>query len=145
MLRISPQPEFTNTPGTFLRRSAALTRPERDKVSSEITDTATAAFSRLFFVNTPVTNDFLEGVRLEAAHQIERWGTEHDAGKTSADWFWLIGYLAQKVLFAQMMGDKEKALHHTTTTAAACMNWYASINGTDNRMRPGIKPPESKP
>lgn len=51
-------------------------------------------------LNTPHTTDFLEAVRIEAAHQRERWGSEHDAGKTDADWFWLVGYLAGKALGA---------------------------------------------
>lgn len=47
-------------------------------------------------LNTPKTDEFLEAVRIEAAHQVERWGIESDAGKTPWDWFWLVGYLAQK-------------------------------------------------
>lgn len=50
--------------------------------------------------NTPHTADFLEAVKLEALHQRERWGVDHDAGKTDADWFWLVGYLAGKALRA---------------------------------------------
>ncbi len=42
-------------------------------------------------LNTPRTDDFFESVRVEAAHQTERWGTEHDAGKGPPEWF---GYLA---------------------------------------------------
>lgn len=37
--------------------------------------------------DTPETEDFFKGVPLEAAHQRERWGAEHDSGKTPADWF----------------------------------------------------------
>ena len=34
---------------------------------------------RLFLlINTPRTDDFFEAVRIEAAHQVERWGVEHD-------------------------------------------------------------------
>src|SRR4051812_35584449 len=40
-------------------------------------------------INTPETADFMAGVPLEAAHQRERWKSEHDAGKTPFDWFWL--------------------------------------------------------
>ena len=38
-------------------------------------------------INTPETADFMSGVPLEAAHQRERWGSDHDAGKTPFDWF----------------------------------------------------------
>lgn len=89
-------------------------------------------------LSAPEIHDFASGVVLESAHQRERWAGKHDAGKSPADWFWLIGYLAQKAMTAQMAGDTEKALHHTISTAAALANWHCAISGTDNRMRPGI-------
>lgn len=89
-------------------------------------------------INTPETADFMAGVPLEAAHQRDRWGTDHNAGKTPFDWFWLIGYLAQKAAQAHVDGNAEKALHHTISTAAALANWHAAISGASNAMRPGI-------
>lgn len=82
-------------------------------------------------INNPHTADFLEAVRLEAAHQRERWAADHDAGKTDPDWFWLIGYLAGKAL-----NKPEKQLHHIITTAAACLNWHMART-VGNTMRPG--------
>jgi hypothetical protein len=93
-------------------------------------------------INTPTTSDWLEGVRIEAAHQQERWGTDHDAGKTAADWFWLVGYLAGKALHAANAGDQEKARHHTISTGAVLANWWRAIAAdAEARMRPGIEPP----
>lgn len=89
-------------------------------------------------LDTPHTSEWFEGVKLEAGHQIRRWGAEHDAGKTPADWFWLIGYLAQKAMTAQITGDADKARHHTISTGAAMLNWFRSIVGDSNSMRPGI-------
>jgi hypothetical protein len=94
-------------------------------------------------LNTPVTEDFIKGVPLEAAHQRERWGCAHDAGKAPLDWFWLIGYLAQKAATSAIAGDIEKAKHHTISTAAALSNWHLQLAGGDNRMRPGIADPEA--
>lgn len=88
-------------------------------------------------LNTPETADFIEGVKREAPHQRERWGSDHDAGKTPFDWFWLIGYLAQKAADAEVRGDIEKAKHHTISTGAALANWHLALTGVDNRMRPG--------
>lgn len=96
-------------------------------------------------INSPETADFMAGVPLEAAHQRERWGADHDAGKTPFDWFWLIGYLAQKAADAAVRGDTEKALHHTISTGAALANWHAALSGKSNAMRPGIAPPASEP
>ena len=84
-------------------------------------------------INTPEIDDFLAAVQNEALHQRERWQNEHDAGKTDADWFWLIGYLAGKALH-----KPEKMLHHIITTAAACLNWHAARTGHWANMRPGI-------
>lgn len=91
-------------------------------------------------LNTPEVNNFLDGVTLEAQHQRERWGAAHDAGKGPLDWFWLIGYLAQKAADAHMSGNQDKALHHCISTAAALANWHAAISGTNQNMRPGIGP-----
>lgn len=92
--------------------------------------------------DTPETGDFFKGVPLEAAHQRARWGSEHDSGKSPADWFWLVGYLAGKCLAAHVAGDSEKALHHTISTAAALANWHMAIKDAGN-MRPGIEEPKS--
>lgn len=89
-------------------------------------------------VNTPHTDDFLQAVQLEAVHQRLRWSTDHDAGKADSDWFWLIGYLAGKVLRTD--ADLAKKLHHVITTAAVCLNWHANLTGASRAMRPGIAP-----
>jgi hypothetical protein len=102
-------------------------------------------------LNSPEILNFAQAVQLEAAHQRERWGTEHDGGKTDADWFWLIGYLAGKALHnpapegvrpthAYMF---EKRLHRIVTVAAAACNWHAAVLGQTN-MRPGIAPPNGQ-
>lgn len=91
-------------------------------------------------VNTPQLHDFSTAVVLEAAHQRERWGSEHDAGKAPEDWFWLLGYLGGKALAAAKSGNTAKALHHTVSSAAALANWHAALSGSDTAMRPGIDP-----
>ena len=78
-------------------------------------------------INTPEINSFLKGVQVEAAHQIERWGTAHDRDKSAENWFWLIGYLAGKALRSAITGDRDKALHHTISSAAALFNWHRAI------------------
>lgn len=95
-------------------------------------------------LNVPETKDFLRGVELEAPHQRFRWGTDHDEGKGAFDWFWLIGYLAQKAADAAVRGDFEKARHHTISTAAALANWHLRLCGVDLRMRPGIAVPDQQ-
>lgn len=120
---------------------ASLEFIERDGVRMHLTADEHAELERLrALINTPELICFRDGVVLEAAHQRERWGSEYDAGKAPADWFWLVGYLAGKALHAQAGGNTEKALHHTISTAAALANWHAAISGEHNAMRPGIDP-----
>lgn len=76
-------------------------------------------------INSAETEDFIEGVRLEAAHQVERWGASDRQNKDHAAWFWLVGYLGGKALRAAITGDYEKARHHTISTAAALAHWHS--------------------
>lgn len=78
-------------------------------------------------INHPEIDEFFSGVRIEAAHQMERWGMPHDRGKTPLDWFWLVGFLSQKATHAAQEGDTQKALHHTISTSACLFNWYLHI------------------
>lgn len=89
---------------------------------------------------TPEIENFDKAVPLEAAHQIDRWGTAQDAGKAPQDWFWLVGYLAGKALRSHIDFDRTKALHHCITIAAATRNWHAHIRTDQTYMRPGIDP-----
>ena len=88
-------------------------------------------------INHPETDDWFKGVQLEAAHQVDRWGTEHDEGKQALDWFWLIGYLAQKAATSHLAGDDQKAKHHTISTAAVLLNWHRRMSGTETKYQPG--------
>lgn len=96
-------------------------------------------------INTPQTHDWVSAVQLEAAHQIERWGTEQDAGKSPSDWFWLVGYLAGKALASAIAGNVDKAKHHTISTGAALLNWHRHLTGESRLMRPGIAEPTTHP
>jgi hypothetical protein len=93
-------------------------------------------------INTPHTTDWIQGVKLEAFHQVERYGVMHNAGKSPFDWFWLIGYLAQKAAASEVAGDINKAKHHTISTGAALLNWHRHLTGESTSMRPGIADPE---
>ena len=103
-----------------------------------------AAVRMRALLDTPETEDFDKALPLEAAHQVKRWGSEHDAGKNPEDWFWLIGYLAGKALAAQKAGNDHKAQHHCISAAAALRNWHAHIRSGETTMRPGIEPPTEK-
>lgn len=127
-----------------MRLAEAAAAPERVQAPDQpaawdIPDTVREQI-RADVINSPETADFMAGVPLEAAHQRERWAAGHDAGKSPFDWFWLIGYLAQKAAASAVAGDRDKAMHHTISTAAALANWHAALAGIDTAMRPGIDP-----
>ena len=83
-------------------------------------------------LNTPVTEDFWEGLKSEAAHQTYH-RSRQDEEKEPQDWFWVIGYLAGKALAAHLAGDKEKALHHTISTAAVLSHWHEAIQNEEKQ------------
>lgn len=129
-------PEAAHAPAT--ERRMCFTQEELDALLE-----TTRSAERLRLINTPEIKNFLEGVALEAQHQRHRWGTDHDAGKTTWDWVFLIGHLSTRAGANLMAGNMEKALHHAITTAAACLNWHAAMQGQCD-MRPGIEGEQQK-
>lgn len=77
--------------------------------------------------DNPGVLNFLSDAQKEAWHQRERWGEEHDAGKTDLDWFWTLGFLSQKAAQAAILEDYDKALHHTISSAAMLANWHERL------------------
>lgn len=70
-------------------------------------------------INNPATGNFLEAVRIETAHQRERW-KEHDARKPPSEWFWTVAYLAAKAGLTQYEYFEE-------TPAKELREWYKEI------------------
>jgi hypothetical protein len=116
-----------------LKGCVAIPREEYERLTAE-----NARLSAL--INNPHMDDFMAAVKLEAAHQRERWGTEKDAAKDDSDWFWLVGYLTGKALSSGVLHmnareqdeqrkHHEKRLHHIITSAAALLNWHAYATG----------------
>ncbi len=91
-----------------------LLRKERDELKLKL--------------NTPEIAEFVGGVRIESAHQRERWGAAHDREKSAEHWYWLVGYLSGKALRSHIEGDLDKARHHTISSAAALFHWHDAIS-----------------
>lgn len=111
-----------------------------DRIERPSVDWKSRALAAEAKLNAPELHSFRDAVVLEAAHQRERWGSDHDAGKTFEDWLWLVAYLSTKASQANRYGDRDKALHHIITCAAACANWHAFATGEHTGMRPGVDP-----
>lgn len=83
-------------------------------------------------INSPEVTDFIEGMKIEAAHQRERWGEAHDRSKSADNWFWLVGYLAGKALRSAILGNMDLAKHHTISAAATLYQWHCAISRDDS-------------
>lgn len=111
----------------------------RSRMDSSATEQDRIDAAKYRALHTPEIHDFLKAVEREALYQREKWGADHDDGKTDTDYFWLLGYLAGKAV-----SKPEKQLHHIITTAAACLNWHGARTGWYVGMRPGIAEPASE-
>lgn len=105
----------------FKRAIRALS-PDPNWLARQIVEAVEAYKKSL---DVPELDDFAKGCVIEAQHQRQRWGDEHDTTKEPEEWFWLVGYLAGKGLNAQRAGDMEKFKHHLITGAAVLANWHA--------------------
>lgn len=90
------------------------------------------------YINTPQSADFVEAAQVEAQHQRDRWGADHDAGKRPEDWIALVTYLLGKATKAHFDGNGAKLLHHIITLGAVASNWHLNATGSDRLMRPGV-------
>ena len=88
-------------------------------------------------INKPHNDDFVTGLILESAHQVEKWGEPHDRAKEPEDWMWLMGWLVGKAAMAHRTGDREKAKHHCISSAAVLLQWHALLSGHGNGFTPG--------
>lgn len=124
---------------------------------SEYTDLLAARTERdrlQALINTPELIDFPKAVLLEAAHQVERFGTKQAAGKSPEEFFWLLSHLATRALWhhkeaqrLEALGESDdsiahhrnKAVHHCITSAAALNHWHASVLKKATDFKPGYE------
>lgn len=71
-------------------------------------------------INTPHTENFMEAVKIEMLHQVDRWGDEKD--KYPHHFQQVISYLNGKLMQAIWNKDVEKYKHHLITIAAVAGN-----------------------
>lgn len=130
----------------FIANLSPMTRAEVERliglvasIEAELQDRSARVLYLEGLISSPEVNDFMAALPLEAAHQVERWGVNHDAGKLPADWVFLVGHLLGKA-FAAPSPEKQK--HHVITAAAVCLNLHRHITGENTSFRPGIEPPK---
>ena len=75
-------------------------------------------------INHPRFDDFIEAVRIEQAHQVEKWGPDHDKQKRVNDWIAVFARLLGKLVNAGWEHDWQKFEHHLITLAAVAFNCF---------------------
>lgn len=78
-------------------------------------------------INSPEVNDFIEGLKIEQAHQTEKWGREQEENHHPAHYILVNNKLLGKLTVAMWDGDVEKFKHHCITIAAAMFNCHRQI------------------
>lgn len=79
-------------------------------------------------INSPELQDFIKGLKLESAHQTEKWGSEHEETKFPHDYALVLDKLKGKQALAIWDLDVEKYKHHLITMAAVCYNMHRQID-----------------
>lgn len=78
-------------------------------------------------INNPVLNDFVEAMKIEAAHQLERWGIENEERKPPHHYILVATKLLGKLSIAIWDRDIDKFKHHCITLAAELQNCHRQI------------------
>lgn len=92
-------------------------------------------------INSPEINNFLEGVKIEQAHQTERWGMDVEETKFPHDYALVIDKLKGKLAQDVWDKDHEKYKHHLITIAAVCYNAHRQISKEGTALNRFFKKP----
>lgn len=79
-------------------------------------------------INKPELNNFIEGFKIEAVHQVERWGLEQEEKKPPHHYIMVLAKLMGKLAVAIWDKDADKFKHHCITIAASLFNCHRQID-----------------
>lgn len=85
-------------------------------------------------INNPELDDFLNGLKLESAHQTERWGRNDEEKKFPHEYANVVSYLVGKLIKAIWDRDKDKFKHHCISIAAALFNCHRQVRKTGTQV-----------
>lgn len=117
--------------GSAIAESVIKPLESRDQKIGEL-ETEIARLNKL--LNTPQVVDFIEAMKVEVAHQREKWGEAHDSAKDPANWALLFQYILGKQATAVYDQNWSKYLHHLITLAAICANAHHSLQPTIQKL-----------
>ncbi len=78
-------------------------------------------------INRPELDDFIEGFKIEAAHQTERWGETDEELKPPHHYILVYNKLLGKLAVSVFDRNEEKFRHHLITLAASGFNCFRQI------------------
>lgn len=90
-------------------------------------------------INTPEVNDFMEGVKLEAAHQTARWGEKDEHMKPPHHYIMVFTKLLGKMSVAIWDRDIEKFKHHCITMGAVGHNVHRQVHKRNTEVNNWFK------
>ena len=106
--------------------------PEIEEKDKEIAELK-AEVSRLnTLINSPEINDFIEGVKIEAAHQTEKWGKQED--HPPHHYILIFTKLLGKLSVCIWDRDVDKFKHHLITLSAAAHNIHRQIDNDSTEV-----------
>ncbi len=93
-------------------------------------------------INNPEIENFLEGVKLEAAHQIERWGLEKEERNPPHHYILVMAKILGKMSTDIFDRDVEKFKHHCIAVAAEMHNLHRQIEKEGTQINNWFHPKE---
>lgn len=90
-------------------------------------------------INNPCITEFIEGVKIEQAHQTERWGANAENDKSPAYYSVVLDKLKGKQAVSIFDCDKDKYKHHLITMAAVCYNAFRQLDTENSAMNKFFK------
>lgn len=91
-------------------------------------------------INSPEINNFIEGFKIESAHQTERWDKDKEEMKPPHHYILVYNKLLGKLSIAIFDRDIEKFKHHLITLAASGYNCFRQIEKEGTEVNRWFKP-----
>lgn len=109
------------------------------------TDEATVRLQYLEkLISNPEIENFIEGLRIESAHQTDKWGQREEESKWPQDYALVLDKLKGKQALAIWDYDKEKYKHHLITMSAVCHNIHRQIEKEGTALNQYFNTPKRK-
>lgn len=79
-------------------------------------------------INSPVINDFIKGMKIEAEHQTQRWGVEKEENEPPHHYILVTNKLLGKMAIDIWDKNTDKFKHHIIALAAEMFNLHRQID-----------------